>query len=106
MIRSAAALPILEGMEQAPAQAARPTRLGRRRARSGGPIWIHMPIAEAARLSPMPDLPEYCEAQRCQSTPRRATTFHAVIGSTGLSDFDWVSCADCTGLMIEGTCAT
>jgi hypothetical protein len=102
MIRSAAALPILEGMDQAPAGAGRPTRLGRRRPDSGRPIWIHMPIAEAARLSPMPDLPEYCEAVRCETRRPKATTFHALIGSAGKADYAWVACADCTGLMIEG----
>jgi hypothetical protein len=106
MIRSVAAVPILEGMGEAPARAERPISLGRRLARDGRPIWIHIPIAEAERLSPILDLPEYCEALRCQAKRRKATTFHAVIGSAGEADYVWVACADCTGLMIEGTCAT
>jgi hypothetical protein len=106
MIRSALVPSNLKRMDEAPARAGRPIRLRRNLQPRVRPIWIHLSIAEAQRLSPRSQLPEYCEAQRCQSTPRRATTFHAVIGSTGLSDFDWVSCADCTGLMIEGTYAT
>ena len=44
----------------------------------------------------------YCEALRCHSKRRPATTFHAVIGVRGEPDQAWVACADCTGLMLEG----
>ena len=101
MIRSVASVPILERMDVAPTRAERPIKLGRRLARDGRPIWIHMPIAEAERLRPIPDLPDYCEAVRCQAKRRKATTFHVVIASAGEVDYVWVACADCTGLMIE-----
>jgi len=87
MIRSAPAMPILEGMDKAP-------------------TWIRLPIVEAERLALSAALPRYCEALRCRRKQRTATTFHAVIGSDGEPDYAWVACADCTGLMIEGAFAT
>jgi hypothetical protein len=105
MIRSTAAIPTIEGVDEAPARAERPTAL-----RNGlrgvvplerQPIWIHLPIAEAERLSPNLEMPRYCETLRCRSKQRTATTFHAVIGVPGQPDYVWVACADCTGLMIE-----
>lgn len=89
-------------MDESRACAGRPTTPRRRLAREGRPIWIRLPIAEAERLSPSLEMPLYCEAQRCQSRRRRATTFHAVISRQGQADYAWVACADCTGLMIEG----
>jgi hypothetical protein len=95
-------------MDEAPARAGRPTRLWRSvRAVAdapldGQPIWIHLPIAEAARLGPSLEIPRYCEAQRCQGKRRTATTVHAVITGHGEADFIWGACADCTGLMLEG----
>ncbi len=50
-------------------------------------------------------MPRYCEALRCQNKRRAATTFHAVIGVRGEPDYAWVACADCTGLMIDGSYA-
>jgi len=105
MIRSAPTMPILEGMDEAPARAARPIGRGGSLPRRGRRIWIQLPLAEAQRLSPSSAMPAYCEARRCQSKQRTATTFHAVIGPAGATDYAWVACADCTGLMIEGTYA-
>jgi hypothetical protein len=51
-------------------------------------------------------MPRYCEALRCQTKPRRATTVHALIAGNGEATFIWVACADCTGLMFEGAYAT
>jgi hypothetical protein len=105
MIRSTAAIPTIEGMDEAPARAERPTRL-----RNGllgvaplerQPIWIHLPIAEAERLSPKLEMPRYCETLRCRSKHRLATTVHALITGHGEANLVWVACADCTGLMIE-----
>jgi hypothetical protein len=106
MIRSGPVMPILEGMDEAPARAGRPIRLRRGMAREGRSTWIQLPIAEAQRLSPSSELPRYCEARRCQSKHRRATTVHALITGHGETNFIWVACADCTGLMIEDTYAT
>jgi hypothetical protein len=89
-------------MNEAPARAGRPIKLRRNLPRAARPIWIRLPIAEAARLSPSLQMPLYCEAERCQSRRRRATTVHAVITGQGKANFIWVACADCTGLMIEG----
>ena len=75
-------------------------------ARAGQPIWILLPLAEAERLSPSLEMPRHCEAQRCQSKRRTATTFHAVISVPGKADYAWVACADCTGLMMEGAYST
>ena len=106
MIRSTPALPTIEGMDEAPARAERATALrnGLRGAAplERQPIWIHLPIAEAERLSPNLEMPRYCETLRCRSKQRTATTFHAVISVPGRPDYVWVACADCTGLMIEG----
>jgi hypothetical protein len=93
MIRSAPAMPTLEGMDEAPARAGRSN-------------WIQLPIVEAERLSLSSALRRYCEAWRCRGKRRTATTFHAVIGLDGDADYAWVACADCTGLMIEGAFAT
>jgi hypothetical protein len=93
-------------MDEAPARAGR--RIGPRRSlpRGGRPVWIRLPIAEAERLSPSLKMPKYCEALRCHSKQRIATTFHAVIRVPGEADYAWVACADCTGLMMEGAYAT
>jgi hypothetical protein len=106
MIRSAAAMATLVGMDKAPTRARRP--LGPRRSlpREARSIWIQMPIAEAEGLSPSLEMPRFCEALRCQSKPRRATTVHALIAGNGEANFIWVACADCTGLMFEGAYAT
>jgi hypothetical protein len=106
MIRSTVAMATLDGMDEAPAGAGRPIRPRRSLPREDRSIWIHMPIAEAERLSRSSGLPGYCEALRCGSKQRTATTFHAVIDSAGEADYAWVACADCTGLMIEGAYAT
>lgn len=106
MIRSAPSVPSLEGMDEAPARAGRPIGPGRYLTRGSRPIWIQLPLAEAQRLSPSSEMPRYCEARRCQSKQRRATTFHAVISVGREPDYAWVACADCTGLMIEGAYAT
>lgn len=71
----------------------------------GQPIWIHLPLAEAERLSPSLDMPAYCEALRCQSRQRTATV-HALITGHGEANLIWVACAECTRLMVEGTYAT
>jgi hypothetical protein len=65
------------------------------------PRWIHLPIAEARRLSSGMQMPSYCETRRCRGKRRPATTFHAVIDSPGEPDWAWVACADCTRLMID-----
>ena len=65
------------------------------------PVWIHLPIADAERLNPDLEMPRCCEARRCQSEPRTATTVHALITGHGEANLIWVACADCTGLMIE-----
>jgi len=96
----------LMGMDKAPARAGRPIGPRRSLPRAGRSNWIHMPIAEAERLSPSLEMPSYCEALRCQSKPRRATTVHALITGHGEDNVIWVACADCTGLMIEGAYAT
>jgi hypothetical protein len=88
-------------MGDARARAEESTRLARRQL-----LWIRMPIAEANLLIRWRVLPRYCEALRCRSKRRAATTFHAVTGVPGESDYGWVACADCTGLMIEGAYAT
>jgi hypothetical protein len=93
-------------MDEAPARAGRPIKVRRNLPRDGRPIWIRLPIAEAARLSPSSEMPTYCEARRCKSKQRRATTFHAVLSVPGEADYAWVACADCTGLMMEGAYAT
>jgi hypothetical protein len=105
MIRSAATIPTVDGMDDAPApsETLRRLRNGLRGAArlDGQPIWIHLPIADAERLSPSLEMPRYCETLRCRSKRRMATTFHAVIRVPGQPDYVWVACADCTGLMIE-----
>ena len=112
MIRSGPAIPTVAGMDEAPAPAGRPTRL-----RSGlpsvadaprddQPIWIHLPLAEAQRLSPSLDMPAYCEALRCQSRQRTATTVHALITGHGEANLIWLACAECTVLMLEAAYAT
>jgi len=107
MIRSAAAIPTIEGMDGALARAERPAGLRNGPQRVGAapldgqPIWIHLPIAEAKRLSPNLEMPRFCETLRCRSKQRTATTFHALISVPGRPDYVWVACADCTGLMIE-----
>jgi hypothetical protein len=105
MIRSTPAIPTIEGMDEAPARAERPTALrnGLRGAAplERQPIWIHLPIAQAGRLSPNLEMPTYCETLRCRGKRRTATTLHAVIRVPGQPDYVWVACADCTGLMIE-----
>ena len=106
MIRSGPAMPILVGMDEAPARAGRPIRLRRSLPHQGRSIWIQLPIAQAEPLSLRSALPRHCEALRCQRKQRMATTFHAVIDSAGEVDYAWVACADCTGLMIEGAFAT
>src|SRR6202035_3158499 len=107
MIRSVPAIPTLAGMDEAAARAERPTSL---RSLLGGladsphdsePIWIHLPLAEAERLSPSLQMPRFCETLRCQSQQRTATTFHALIRVVGEADCVWVACADCTRLMLE-----
>ena len=75
------------------------------RLRRSQPLWIRLPIAEAKHLTAWRVMPRYCEALRCHSKRRAATTFHAVIGVPGEPDYAWVACADCTGLMIEGAYA-
>lgn len=72
------------------------------RPRRSQPVWIRLPIAEAKLLTGRGAMPRYCEALRCQSKRRSATTFHAVIDVRGEADYAWVACADCTGLMLEG----
>lgn len=112
MIRSGPAIPTVAGMDEAPAPAGRPTRLRSglpsvaEAPRDDQPIWIHLPLAEAERLSPSLDMPAYCEALRCQSRQRMATTFHALISGAAEADYVWVACAECTGLMLEGAYAT
>jgi hypothetical protein len=97
-------------MDEAPARAGRLTWLGLQGPAAapldGQPIWIHLPIGEAERLSPSLQMPTYCEALRCQSKRRTATTFHALISSVGDADSVWVACAECTRLMLEGAYAT
>lgn len=105
MIRSTAAIPTIEGMDGAPTRAQRPTALrnGLRAVAplDGQPIWIHLPIAEASRLSPNLEMPTYCETLRCRGKRRTATTVHALITGHGEANLIWAACADCTGLMIE-----
>lgn len=105
MIRSAGAIPTIDRMDEARARAERlmGLRNGLRRATAldGQPIWIHLPIAEAERLSPNLGMARYCETLRCRGKRRTATTFHAVISVPGQPDYVWAACADCTGLMIE-----
>jgi hypothetical protein len=105
MIRSTPAIPTIEGMDEAPARAERPTALrnGLRGAAPPDrqPIWIHLPLAQAERLSMNLEMPRYCETLRCRGKRRTATTFHAVVSVRGRPDYVWVACADCTGLMIE-----
>ena len=107
MIRSAAKIPTVEGMDEALARAERPAglRSGLRGVAAGPldgePIWIHLPIAQAERLSPNLEMPRYCETLRCRSKQRTATTVHALITGHGEANLIWVACADCTGLMIE-----
>src|ERR1700730_5899507 len=91
MIRSAPAIPTVDGMDELAAPAP-----------DGRPIWIHLPIAEAERLSPSLAMPRYCETLRCQTKQRRATTFHALISVAGEADCVWAACAECTELMLEG----
>jgi hypothetical protein len=74
--------------------------------RDDQPIWIHLPLAEAERLSPSLDMPAYCEALRCQSRQRTATTVHALITGHGEANLIWVACAECTRLMVEGAHGT
>ncbi len=88
-------------MGDARTRAEEPTRL-----RLNQPVWIRLPIAEVKLLTGWRVMPRYCEALRCQSKARTATTFHFVIGVPGEPDSAWVACADCTGLMIEGVYAT
>ncbi len=104
MIRSAAAMATLGGMDEVLARAGRPVGPRRSPAYEARSIWIQLPIAEAGRLSLA--LPRYCEALRCQRKRRTATTVHALITGHGEANFIWVACADCTGLMIEGAFAT
>jgi hypothetical protein len=114
MIRSGLAIPTVAGMDELPARAGRPTKLrsGSHRVAEapldGWPIWIHLPIAEAERLSPSLEMPRYCEARRCQSKHRTATTLHALISPVGEAEAEsvWVACAECTHLMLEGAYAT
>jgi hypothetical protein len=87
-------------MGDARARAGESTSLARRQ-----PLWIRMSIAEAKLLNPWRVLPRYCEAQRCRSKRRAATTVHALITGHREANFIWVACADCTGLMIEGAYA-
>jgi len=107
MIRSAAAIPTIEGMDGALARAERPAGLRNGPQRVGAapldgqPIWIHLPLAEAERLSPSLQMPRFCETLRCQSQQRTATTFHALIRVVGEADCVWGACADCTRLMLE-----
>jgi hypothetical protein len=108
MIRSGPAIPTVAGMDEAHGRAGRPTRLSSalpsvaEAPRDDQPIWIHLPIAEAERLSPSLDMPAYCEALRCQSRQRMATTVHALITGHGEANLIWVACAECTRLMVEG----
>jgi hypothetical protein len=94
-------------MDEAPARAEGTTRLrsdiwgGAAAPLDGQPIWIHLPIAQAERLSPKLEMPRYCETLRCRSKRRTATTVHALITGHGEANLIWVACADCTGLMIE-----
>jgi len=87
-------------MHEAPARAGRPTPL------DGEPIWIHLPIDEAERLSPGLQMPRYCETLRCKSRQGKATTVHALITGYGEANLIWAACAECTRLMVEGAPAT
>jgi hypothetical protein len=91
-------------MDEAPARAER--LMGLRHGRGaapldGQPIWLHLPIAQAERLSQSLEMPRYCETVRCRGKRRTATTFHALVTRHGQANLIWVACADCTGLMIE-----
>jgi hypothetical protein len=107
MIRSDATIPTFEGMDKAPARAERSTRVrSSPRGVAAAPldgqlIWIHLPMAQAERLSPNLEMPRYCETLRCRGKRRTATTVHALISGHGEANLIWVACADCTGLMIE-----
>ena len=102
MIRSVPAIPTLAGMDGVAARVLAGSPSDRQ------PIWIHLPIAEAERLSPSLEMPRYCEARRCQSKQRTATTLHALISPVGEAEAEsvWVACAECTHLMLEGAYAT
>src|SRR5207237_10865647 len=84
-VRSEPGLPNREGMGEAPARAGRPIKLRRGLPREGRSIWIQLPIAEAERLNLA--MPRYCEALRCQSKQRTATTVHALITGHGEANF-------------------
>jgi hypothetical protein len=107
MIRTVLAVPTFAGVDKAAARRGRPTRfpcslgVGAEAPIDGQPIWVRLPIAEAACLSPSLEMPRYCEALRCQSKQQAATTVHALITGHGEANLIWVACADCTGLMIE-----
>jgi hypothetical protein len=63
-------------------------------------FWVsRLPIAELG-------IRGFCETSRCQGRAAVATTFHTVINLPGEPDQSWVACAECTGLMIQGTSAT
>jgi len=106
VIRSALAMPRLEEI-QVISEAIRGRRRGWQAAdeppNDGRPFWIYLPIAQAPLPGRRLASPRYCETLRCRSKQRKATTFHAVINVPGKPDRAWVACADCTGLMMEGT---
>lgn len=87
MIRSGPVIPTVAGMDETP-------------------VWILLPIAEGDRLSANVGMPRYCQARRCQSEHRTATTVHTLITGHGEANLIWAACADCTGLMLEGAYAT
>jgi len=70
-------------------------------ATDGQPRWIHLPIAEALRLSPDLELTRYCETLSHRGKRRIATTFHAIINVPGEPDRAWLACAECTTLMMD-----
>src|SRR2546429_9322191 len=96
MIRSAPAMPNLEGMGEAPARAGRPIKLRRGLPREGRAIWIQLPIAEAERLNLA--WPRYCEALRCQSKQRTAPTVHPLITAHGEANSIGFACTQYTAL--------
>jgi hypothetical protein len=44
----------------------------------------------------------FCETSRCQGSAAIATTFHSLINIPGKPNQDWVACAECTRLMMQG----
>jgi hypothetical protein len=66
-----------------------------KRTDDGEPRWIYLPIARVGRRG-------FCETSRCQGSAAVATTFHSLINIPGKPNQDWVACAECTRLMVQG----